>query len=81
MPIVIRTLIEALAADLRFAIRYFARHKATTAIIITVQRRVNGAPDSRFHFSNRALTAPPTSGGVFCFWGPIGRNSSCALRN
>src|SRR5204862_4458567 len=31
-------------------------------------RRVSGAPDRSIPFSHRALTAPPTSGGVFCFW-------------
>jgi predicted permease len=34
---------EALAGDVRFALRYFARHKATTAIIVTVLALGTGA--------------------------------------
>ncbi|HEY2805967.1 MAG TPA: ABC transporter permease, partial [Gemmatimonadales bacterium] len=34
---------DALASDLRFAFRYFARHKATTAIIVTVLALGTGA--------------------------------------
>ena len=34
---------DALAGDLRFALRYFARHKATTAIIVTVIALGTGA--------------------------------------
>ncbi|HKW11733.1 MAG TPA: ABC transporter permease [Gemmatimonadaceae bacterium] len=35
--------VDALAGDVRFALRYFARHKATTAIIVTVIALGTGA--------------------------------------
>ena len=38
-----------------------------TIITITVLRRASGAADRSTRSHNRALTAPPTSGGVFCF--------------
>src|SRR6185369_9914867 len=43
MPTPIVTFLEALAGDFRFAVRYFARHKGTTAIIVAVIALGTGA--------------------------------------
>lgn len=43
MPTPPAALLSALASDTRFALRYFARHKATTAIIVAVLTLATGA--------------------------------------
>ncbi len=43
MPLLPSAPLQSLAADARFALRYFSRHKATTAIIIAVLTLATGA--------------------------------------
>lgn len=43
MPMRPTALLQSLASDVRFALRYFSRHKATTAIIVAVLALATGA--------------------------------------
>jgi predicted permease len=43
MPMRPAALLQSLASDVRFALRYFSRHKATTAIIVAVLALATGA--------------------------------------
>src|SRR5687767_12831486 len=49
---------DALLADVRFALRYFARHKATTAIIVAVLALGTGANTLIFSLFQSEFTRP-----------------------
>jgi predicted permease len=51
--------VEALIGDTRFAFRYFARHRATTAIIVTVLALGTGANTLIFSFVQAQFLRPP----------------------
>ena len=51
--------LDALAGDLRFAFRYFARHKATTAIVIAVLSLGTGANTIIFSVYRNEFLQPP----------------------
>jgi putative ABC transport system permease protein len=65
--------VEALAGDTRFALRYFARHKATTAIILAVIALGTGANTMIFSIFQaqfiRPAPAVPDGGGQTRIWG------------
>src|SRR5437762_13371473 len=50
---------DALAGDLRFAFRYFARHKATVAIIVAVLALATGANTMIFSQVQAQFFRPP----------------------
>src|SRR5688500_15359867 len=50
--------VEALIGDTRFALRYFARHKATTAIIVVVLALATGANTMFFSFFQAQFLRP-----------------------
>ncbi len=65
--------IDALAADARFALRYFARHKGTTALIVAVLAIGTGANTLIFSIFQSEFVRPapamPKDDGLLRIWG------------
>ena len=72
LPNSLRRLADALSADLRFAFRYFARHKGTTAVIVAVIALGTGANTLIFSiFQSEFLRPAPavSDAGQSLIWG------------
>ncbi len=58
MPTPPAALLQSLASDVRFALRYFSRHKATTAIVVAVLTLATGANTLIFSLFQGMLLRP-----------------------